>query len=79
MNSKVILKKDDVLKLWLQGRDAWNQWVKDNPEADIDFSKVDFSKLRNHPNISPNDWPFAKFYFPKGSINFSNTLFGKGN
>jgi hypothetical protein len=68
----------DAINLWRRGRDAWHQWVNQHPEADIDFTGVDFSKHRGCTNIPAHEWPFAAFRFPKGEVIFSNAQFGAG-
>lgn len=72
------LKGQAAIDLWLQGRDAWNQWVDQNPEARIDFSGADFSRYRGCDNIPEYLWPFTRFRFPNGGVNFSYAKFGKG-
>ncbi|MEC8200586.1 MAG: pentapeptide repeat-containing protein, partial [Pseudomonadota bacterium] len=68
---RTVLKGQDAIDLWQQGADAWNAWVEKNPIADIDFSEVDFSKYA--------DVSFARFRFPNGKKDFSETVFGDGN
>ncbi|TMP37372.1 pentapeptide repeat-containing protein [Pseudoalteromonas rubra] len=36
------LEGDDAILLWLKGKDAWNNWMKDNPGAEVSFEGVDF-------------------------------------
>ena len=67
---RVVLEGQDAIDLWQRGRDAWNTWVEENPEADIDFSGVDFSKY--------GDVSFASFRFPNGKKDFSETVFDDG-
>ncbi|MEZ7206178.1 pentapeptide repeat-containing protein [Pseudoalteromonas sp. DY56-GL79] len=38
-----VLKGDDAILLWLEGRNAWNNWMKEHPKVNIDFEGVDFS------------------------------------
>ncbi len=40
------LNGQGAIGLWLQGCAAWNEWVEDNPNYNIDFSNVDFSEYR---------------------------------
>lgn len=70
------LSGDDAVDLYFKGQKVWNQWVGENPEANIDFSNVNFEKLRTEetPEII-----FANFNFPNGLINFLNANFGEGN
>ena len=68
---RVVLAGQDAIDLWRQGRDAWNAWIAKNPEADINFSGVDFSKY--------GDVSFAGFRFPEGKKDFFETIFGDGD
>jgi hypothetical protein len=45
------LKGQEAIALWRQGREVWNQWVEENPEYNVDFLGVDFSKHRFYKNI----------------------------
>ncbi len=64
-----------AIDLWLQGRDKWNDWVKENPKYNIDFSGVDFSQhVENSSTIS-----FENFHFPRGRVTFFDTKFGDGD
>ncbi|MCF6456912.1 hypothetical protein [Pseudoalteromonas sp. MMG024] len=67
-NKKTILKGEEAIALWESGHVKWNEWVEENPEANIDFSKCDFSK---YEKVS-----FSDFVFPKGNVNFNYTKFG---
>ncbi len=64
--------------MWIQGRDVWNEWVEENPIADISFQNVDFNQHRNLETININHWPFAYFNFPTGKKNFCKVNFGIG-
>ena len=79
-DERMSLKGEEAIALWKQGKDAWNDWVKEHPEADVDFANVDFSQYRDDPScrIPADAWPFAGFRFPRGSVNFSRTQFGDG-
>ena len=70
-----------AIDLWKQGKAAWNQWVKKNPEANIYFSRVDFGQYRHDHDcrIPAHEWPFAEFQFPKGKVAFSEAQFGEGD
>jgi hypothetical protein len=71
-DEKTVLKGEQALKLWREGKDEWNQWVEENPVADVDFSGVDFGKdPKNH--IPKNN--FEGFKFPKGKVDFSRVTF----
>ena len=65
--------------MWIQGRDVWNAWVENNPDADINFQSVDFNQHRNLETINIDYWPFANFHFPTGKKNFGGTTFGEGD
>ena len=69
-----------VIDLWKKGKDAWNDLVEKHPEADIDFSGVDFGQYRNDPDchIPAHEWPFAGFHFRKGAVSFEYAQFGEG-
>ena len=72
-----VLEQNEAIKLFKQGRDAWNQWAKVNPEASVDFSGVDFTALAKvSKNVSTID--FSGFFFPegKGYVHFDNAIFG---
>lgn len=76
-SKKVILQGQEAIDLWLKGKDAWNEWVEENPVADVNFSGVKFFELREscfHQVIN-----FRKFNFPKGKVNFRYAEFGDGN
>ncbi len=67
------------LNRWLQGKDAWNAWAAAHPDESVDFSRIDFSKYREHPTIHEGDWPFRDFKFPKkGDVSFWGAQFGEG-
>ena len=79
-DQRIKLEGQAAIELWQQGKDAWNHWVEEHPEADIDFSCVDFGRYRvtiNNP-IPANKWPFAGFQFPKGVVDFYGAKFGEG-
>ena len=74
----IILEGQDAIDLWLEGKDAWNDWVEKNPIADVYFSGVDFAEYRDHPTIEEDKWPFALFVFPTGYIGLDKVSFGDG-
>lgn len=39
----VVLEGEAAVNLWLDGEDAWNEWAAENPDAKVDFSRIDFS------------------------------------
>jgi uncharacterized protein YjbI with pentapeptide repeats len=61
---KVILFGKEFTKLLSQGKDAWNTWVEDNPDADINFAPL---YLANRSTV----FSFVGFNFPKGNIALS--------
>jgi len=67
----VTLEGQDAIKLWRQGKEAWNAWVAENPVADVSFSGADFSEFES---VS-----FAGYGFPTGRVDFSNAGFGDGD
>jgi hypothetical protein len=71
---KKTLEGDKAIDLWLQGKDAWNKWVENNPIADVSFRGVDFSQHRVDDNIS-----FYEFKFPTGNVDFFGASFGEGD
>lgn len=62
------LAGQEAVDLWKKGKDAWNAWVDEHPEADIDFTKVDFSPY--------NMVSFEGFRFPSGDVSFVFATFG---
>lgn len=75
MSEKVVLKGDDAIALWKAGKDAWNQWVKDNPKADVSFLGVNFNAHRK----ASDPISFSEYLFPHGDVNFAMAQFGDGN
>ncbi len=57
------------MELWCLGKDAWNQWVMDNPEANISFDQADFS------TIDKDEIDFKHFTFPSGELSFIDAIF----
>lgn len=68
----VVLKGQAAVNLWLDGKDVWNKWIAENPDAKVDFSRIDFSIY--------GDVFFAGFHFPTGNggVTFERALFGDG-
>jgi len=71
-----ILYNLEAIRLWQQGRKSWNKWVKQNPECDVDFSKVDFGVFVKRGEVEGINFSF--FTFPKGKVDFSQAQFGDG-
>ncbi|MBO9509648.1 hypothetical protein [Thalassospira sp. A3_1] len=68
------LEGEAALKLWRQGRDAWNSWIDQHPGWDISFAGVDFSSKRDPKgNLS-----FSGYHFGDGLVDFSSAIFGDG-
>ncbi|MDJ0684599.1 MAG: hypothetical protein QNJ84_07860 [Alphaproteobacteria bacterium] len=65
-----LLDTDDAIELWREGREVWNAWVLDNPEASVSFAGADFSKF--------GKVDFSSFRFPNGSVIFDSVRFGDG-
>ncbi|WP_462153927.1 pentapeptide repeat-containing protein [Pseudoalteromonas piscicida] len=42
-SAEVTLEGDAALNLWLQGKDAWNEWIEKHPNASVSFEGVNFS------------------------------------
>jgi uncharacterized protein YjbI with pentapeptide repeats len=68
MPPTVILEGHEAIDLWQQGRDAWNEWVDQNPDAKVDFSNADSSKC--------DPVSFEYFHFPNGGVSFREANFG---
>ena len=68
----VVLEGEAAVNLWLDGEDAWNEWAAENPDAKVDFSRIDFS-IYGYVF-------FAGFHFPTGNggVTFERALFGDG-
>jgi hypothetical protein len=64
----------EAVDLWLQGRDRWNAWADEHPEAVVEFSGSDFAKHRS----KDSRWPFAGYRFPaQGRVSFHRLSFGR--
>ncbi len=72
---RTVLGGDDAVALWKQRRDAWNAWVDEHPEADIDFDNVEFG-----PHAPENGRiDFSGYRFPNGDVSFDGAQFGDGD
>lgn len=58
-----VLSAKDALSLYKQGKEKWNQWVRENQNAFIDFKGVDFTE----------ELIFKGFDFPE--VDFSGSTF----
>lgn len=56
---------------------TWNEWVALNPNADFDFSNVDFTAIEEIRDLSSIS--FSGYNFPEGYVNFGNAYFGNKN
>lgn len=72
-DNTMALSGEKALELYLQGKEVWNRWVEENPDASIDFSGINFSKYQGDSQLSAD---FSDFHFPGGVVDFSNTIFG---
>lgn len=59
----------EAMELWSLGKDPWNQWVMNNPDASISFEQADFSTIDN------NEIDFKHFTFPSGELSFIDAIF----
>jgi len=68
--NRTVLTGDSAIHKFLAGRDIWNEYVEQYPEANVDFSGVDFSGASAMTD-------FFNFLFPKkGDVDFSGAIFG---
>ncbi len=67
-NNFPTLSGQDAIGLWLKGRDAWNEWVEENPDYNISFIGVNFPKIIAGKNLTAIS--FRDFRFPNGEVNF---------
>lgn len=74
---KIKLERQEAVDLWMQGKEAWNNWVKKNPVADVSFEGMNFSKIRKQKNLTTIS--FTGFIFPTGDVSFQRTTFGDGD
>lgn len=63
-----VLRGVEAYKLLMQGEDAWNYFMEQNPETMVSFHGFDFSN-------SGATIDFSFFQFPKG-VSFAGALFG---
>ncbi|KXO06515.1 hypothetical protein AKG98_3175 [Moritella sp. JT01] len=80
MSERLLLEGEAAKKKWKKGRDVWNQWVNENPEADVSFASVDFDDIDcvADPRLN-REFNFSRYRFPKGNVKFSGAKFGEGN
>ncbi|MCG7561485.1 hypothetical protein [Pseudoalteromonas sp. McH1-42] len=70
-DNKTVLEGQAAIDLWLQGKEAWNTWVEENPIADVSFVGANFAKY--------GEVSFSGYRFPKGRVNFAGAHFGDGH
>ncbi len=69
---RTVLGGNYAVARWKQGRDAWNAWVDEHPEADIAFYNVEFG-----PHAPENGGIDCGGYrFPNGNVLFVGAQFG---
>ncbi len=68
-NNFETLSQDEAVALWQQGEYAWNKWVAENPQYNIDFYGCSF-EADGDDNIG-----FSGFIFPEGVTDFSCAKF----
>ncbi len=69
------LSGQDAFDLYQKGKQKWNNWVDQNPDAVIDFSNFDFKgRIPDGQTIS-----FERFIFPNGGVHFDGAEFGDGH
>jgi uncharacterized protein YjbI with pentapeptide repeats len=68
LQTKLSLSVRHTVELFNAGKDAWNKWVVENPEASISFSKHVF--IHRAKKLS-----FSGFNFPAGMIDFGGAVF----
>lgn len=74
-SGRPVLSVDEAVRLWLSGKDEWNNWSAINPGYDISFEGYDFSQHRkDQPVIS-----FEGFNFHYCAVSFHNAKFGDGD
>lgn len=69
------LRGEQALRLWRQGREAWNSWIDQHPGWNISFSGINFSRERG----SAGNLSFSNYRFGDGNVDFSEATFGDGN
>ncbi|GEM_PF-2797943 len=75
---QVILKGQDAVTLWLQGAEAWNNWVWENrTQGKIHFCGADFANIRIRQNLDLVS--FEGFSFPYNQTIFEDVSFGEGD
>lgn len=77
-SSGLTLSGERAMSIWAQGKRAWNDWVKANPSANVDFSDAYFRPSIDHrPGAERID--FSSYKFPSGFKNFKGARFGAPN
>jgi len=74
-DDKIVLTGETAIEKFLAGKTVWSAYVAQYPEADVNFSEVDFSQYREAGKI----FDFRGYVFPdKGVVDFSRATFGEG-
>lgn len=81
------MNKDDTLKLWAQGKDAWNAWAEEMlgrcPATDVGACRLDDLATRNwlidasvdfEKHVFEDDAGFVGFIFP-ATVKFEESVF----
>ncbi|MDN3646499.1 pentapeptide repeat-containing protein [Pontixanthobacter aestiaquae] len=69
MSAKTVLAGEDAITLWRHGKEAWNEWVADHPNASVDFSDHHFQSQ------DQGIVDFSDVQFPNGGVSFSGCNF----
>ncbi|MDK1289797.1 hypothetical protein [Pseudoalteromonas umbrosa] len=65
----ITLQNQGVVDLFEKGKEEWNKWVEENPDANIKVENFVF------PNEKLTSISFSKFNFPRGSVVFRKVEF----
>ncbi|RZP68429.1 pentapeptide repeat-containing protein [Vibrio vulnificus] len=84
-NHKEVLSGKKAFAIWAQGKQVWNLWVEEHPDADVIFQDMVFP-TEGLTEIFSEDldtefegFDFEGFNFPNGYVDFSGCRFGKAN
>ncbi|CCN38215.1 hypothetical protein VIBNISO65_830027 [Vibrio nigripulchritudo SO65] len=83
MSERIKLEGAAAKAKWKEGREAWNKWVDENPDADVSFEGVVFDQEDVSERIINDEikivFNFDWYRFPNGWVNFNKAEFGEGN